>query len=172
MPDNISKQVNTNIITRQKFLCPSCKVELDHDFTQDNPFPKLACPHCESIIKLPSLPKKNVKTLNERREQRCEADGEVSYTNFNEFITKYTRNVSKGGMFIVSDKPPVLLSAWILNLTSHKLDEPIYIVGEVTHKEHYTTESDSEGIGVKFVDIAPESRNRLILLIRSLHGSK
>jgi type IV pilus assembly protein PilZ len=164
----IVKKASMKIATRRVLLCPSCRKELAQEFIGSARSPEVACPNCGSKMKLPSAPAREVKVENQRREKRCPATLKVTYNSFLEFKSEYTKNVSQGGMFIKTDHPHEIGSRIDVQLHSQELGEPMHIVCEVVRRETDVSGGKEQGIGVKFVDIAPESRERLMRLLKTL----
>ena len=135
MEGKIVKKASIKIATRRMLLCPSCRGELTQEFIESAQSPETACPHCSSMMKLPSVPAKEVEVENQRREKRCPVTLKVTYNSFLEFKAEYTKNVSQGGMFIRTARPHEIGSRIDVQLHSQELGEPMYIVCEVVRKE-------------------------------------
>lgn len=153
-------------LKRTEQCCPQCREIIPAAYAEDNPFPEFPCPSCGALINISSL-KANALTANiERADKRLNASLEVSYNNYNEFITEYTRNVSRGGIFINTRRHHEIGEIVDLSLAVPGLDNPLNIKGEVIHIKIHNVQNENAGIGVKFLDIDWESRKALIEFIK------
>lgn len=88
----------------------------------------------------------------------------VHYERWEEFIELYTRDISRGGMFVRTAKPPEMQARVTLRLSLPGRVRDLVIEGEVVHA---VSESDSArmglpaGFGVQFVGLTPERRQLL-----------
>jgi type IV pilus assembly protein PilZ len=76
----------------------------------------------------------------------------VEYKRLNTFFADYTKNISKGGTFIRTDKPLDIGTEFIFALTIPKLEAPVRLCGKVlwiTHVDQATEESPP-GMGIRF----------------------
>jgi type IV pilus assembly protein PilZ len=93
--------------------------------------------------------------MGRRELLRIDAKVEVEYKNFEQFYKEYTKNISKGGLFIKTEntlKPQTVLE---ISLSIPGTSNPLKIVGEVVHviepslaKAH----GWESGMGIHFVD--------------------
>ncbi|EYF08731.1 PilZ domain-containing protein [Chondromyces apiculatus] len=77
----------------------------------------------------------------------------VEYKRLNTFFADYTRNISKGGTFIRTDRPLGLGTEFIFALRIRGLDEPLRIKGRVkwvVPPEETTTPERQPGMGIEF----------------------
>jgi type IV pilus assembly protein PilZ len=157
-----------NEIDRQdQHQCPLCKEILTDDYIEQNPFPEIPCSSCGSLMKI-SLNREEESALkNMRKEERCNISLKVSYKSFNRFIIDYTKNVSKGGMFIKTKSPHEIGSRLDVLLHVPNLDEPIRIMGRVVHNNFPPGKDEDAGIGIEFVDIEEKSREQLIKTLKA-----
>ena len=80
----------------------------------------------------------------------------VEYQRLNTFFSDYTKNISKGGTFIKTDKPLPIGTEFIFKLFVPKLEEPLRIHGAV---EWTVSQEDLDsgartgdtGMGIQFV---------------------
>lgn len=99
-----------------------------------------------------------------RRDERRPIDLKVEYQRLNTFFSDYTKNISKGGTFIKTDKPLDVGTEFVFKLYIPTLDEPIRIRGQVkwvvTDEDisRGGADSDVPGMGILFVFRAPEER--------------
>jgi type IV pilus assembly protein PilZ len=97
-------------------------------------------------------------TSQHREHSRKPIELEVSYKRLNAFFSDYTRNISKGGTFIKTDKPLEVGTEFLFKLHVPKLVEPLCIVGQV---QWVRTQQDLDagvdidasvpGMGIRFV---------------------
>ena len=166
MPDR------NEVLKRNKQGCPQCGEIITEAYIEQNPFPEFPCPSCGSLIDTFSL--KNVEAIakDERTEDRISATFKVSYDSYNEFITEYTKNVSKGGIFINTKRHHAVNEIVDLSLIVPGIDKPLLFKGEVVHIEIHNVPDEDAGIGVKFIDIDPESRKALIDSMKTYNNSE
>ena len=158
-----------NEIVRQKqHQCYLCKEMLADEYIEQNPFSAIQCPSCGSLIEISLDIEEEIASQNRRKEERCDISLKVTYKSFNRFIIDYTKNVSKGGMFIKTKSSYETGSRLDLLLHVPNLDEPIIIMGRVIHNGFYDEGKDA-GIGIEFIDIDEKSRE---IIIKSLKAQK
>ena len=66
-----------------------------------------------------------------RREQRAPIELKVEYKRLNTFFFDYTKNISKGGTFIKTDKPLDIGTVFLFRLQLPMQDAPLAFRGEV-----------------------------------------
>lgn len=93
-----------------------------------------------------------------RRHERHQVKLTVKFTSPKAFLQQYTRDLSKGGLFIQTDKPlpqgtEVALKLH-LPLTKRELDVP----GRVAHIRPVGSNGEPAGIGIEFTDLTDETR--------------
>ncbi|MCC6644171.1 MAG: TIGR02266 family protein [Polyangiaceae bacterium] len=84
----------------------------------------------------------------------------VEYKRLNTFFADYTRNISRGGTFIRTDKPLELGTEFVFALSVPQLGEPVRLVGRV---QWVTTTADATadkpaGMGIRFVYKSDDER--------------
>jgi type IV pilus assembly protein PilZ len=154
------------IFRRKKQQCPECGGIISDTYIEQNPFPEIPCPSCNFLISAISMKDLEFPSKDERSEERLNAKLMVSYDNYNEFITQYTRDVSKGGTFINTKRHHSINEIVELSLDVPGLDKPLKIKGEVVHIKIQNVPDEDAGIGVKFLDIDEESRKALVDFIK------
>src|SRR4051812_856054 len=103
-----------------------------------------------------------------RREQRAPIELKVEYKRLNTFFSDYTKNISKGGTFIKTDKPLDIGTVFLFKLRVPAQAEPLTLRGEVrwivkqgeppppeARPDHET------GMGIQFVYESPDQRQAL-----------
>ena len=94
-----------------------------------------------------------VKESPEKRESlRAPIELKVEYKRLNTFFADYTKNISKHGTYIKTDKPLGIGTEFIFKLFIPSLDEPIVLTGEVkwTVMPGQEKEGESPGMGIGF----------------------
>jgi type IV pilus assembly protein PilZ len=85
---------------------------------------------------------------SQRKDPRTPIELEVTYRRLNRFISDYTRNVSKGGMFVASDEPLPVGTRVVFHLRIPGRQAPFELTGEIVHAGDARGGS---GMGVRFV---------------------
>jgi type IV pilus assembly protein PilZ len=91
-------------------------------------------------------------TAERRSAQRATIELNVEYKRLNTFFADYTRNISKGGTFIRTDRPLELKTEFVFALTVRGLSEPLRLRGRVkwvVTPAQATAESPA-GMGIEF----------------------
>lgn len=104
-----------------------------------------------------------------REERRSPIILKVEYKRLNTFFYDYTKNISKGGTFIKTDRPLEVGTMFRFHLTVPVSSEPIELRGEVRwvvrpgEREAGDLPAGDEeaGMGIRFVYADPEERARL-----------
>ncbi len=108
--------------------------------------------------------------MGRRELLRIDAKVEVEYKSFDQFYTEYTKNISKGGVFIRTDniyKPQTVLEI-LLKLPG--TEPPLSLVGEVVHvidKDTAKERGIEPGMGVQFVDFEEGAHQSLDIYVAS-----
>ncbi|UCE79839.1 MAG: TIGR02266 family protein [Nitrospiraceae bacterium] len=154
-------------ISRTTNKCPHCKEDLLQEYLDQNPFPEIPCPSCGTLIKSSSLLTKETPVENQRFDKRCDARLKVEYLSYDKFIIEYTKNVSKGGMFIGTKSKLDVGTMVDIALHIPGLDKPLTISCKVVHAKRFNVSEEDQGVGVKFIDIDAESRVKLIEFMKN-----
>ncbi len=100
--------------------------------------------------------KSNTLTIdndNRRGAPRALIELKVEYRRLNTFFADYTRNISRGGTFIKTNKPLDIDTEFLFKLQVPTLEEPIVLKGKVqwvvTQEE--ATDDTPAGMGIKFL---------------------
>lgn len=96
------------------------------------------------------------KSMEDKRETiRAPIELKVEYKKLNTFFADYTRNISKGGTFIKTDRPLPVGTEFLFRLVIPKLVQPIEIRGEVIWTNDSVNRSHPEvpdaGMGIRFL---------------------
>jgi type IV pilus assembly protein PilZ len=91
-------------------------------------------------------------TDDRRAQGRAAIELAVEYKRLNTFFADYTRNISKGGTFIRTDRPLDVSTEFVFALTIRTLPEPLRLRGRVkwvvTQAE--ATAEQPAGMGIEF----------------------
>ncbi len=82
-----------------------------------------------------------------RRHPRAPVELEVRYQRLNSFFAEYTRNISKGGLFVRTEKALPLGMRFLFRLALPVRAGPLEVTGEVVH----TRGAPDPGMGIRFV---------------------
>ncbi len=87
-----------------------------------------------------------------RGQDRAAIELKVEYKRLNTFFADYTKNISKGGTFIRTDKPLELGTEFIFALSIPQLKEPVRLRGRVmwTTPQEKATEMSPPVLGILF----------------------
>jgi type IV pilus assembly protein PilZ len=103
-----------------------------------------------------------------RREARAPIELKVEYKRLNTFFYDYTKNISKGGTFIKTERPLDVGTIFLFKLVVPSREEPIALRGEVRWviKEGAPRPPDvpanhEPGMGIRFVYDDDQHRARL-----------
>lgn len=176
MDNSSSRKPIAKIITRKMFHCPHCRGLIPDELIAmhigKHPAPELSCPHCQSPFKAPAAKKKPIKSPDERSEKRCQVSIKVKYESQEDFKAKYTKNVSKGGMFLQTGTPYEKGTRVALYLCIPSLKDPLKVVGEVVRNHFFGISDKEKGVGIKFIEIDKKSKNQLAGFLRELDTCK
>ncbi len=94
----------------------------------------------------------------------------VEYKRLNAFFADYTKNISRGGTFIKTDKPLGIGTEFVFRLRVPGLDEPLPLRGRVQWVvpiEAATPEQEA-GMGIGFVYESEADRERIANMVERL----
>ena len=95
-----------------------------------------------------------------RRHPRGPIELKVEYKRVNTFFADFTKNISKGGTFIKTNKPLDIGTEFLFKLYVPALDKPLELRGcvqwVVTTEEAHG--DDSPGMGIEFVYETPDHK--------------
>lgn len=104
-----------------------------------------------------------------RHHERYDAEIQVDYRSGDTFLFSYIQNISEMGIFIRSDHP--LEVGTRLELRFHPEGEPpLELRGTVVwvNPLRPVGENINPGMGVRFEQLTPEARERLVALVRTI----
>lgn len=92
---------------------------------------------------------------NQRVHPRAPIDLKVEYKKMNTFFADYTKNISKGGTFIKTDRPLPVGTEFLFKLSLPKRTHPFELKGQVIwtnqESEIQKPEVAEMGMGIRFV---------------------
>lgn len=107
--------------------------------------------------------------IERRRHERYDTSISVDYSSGETFLFSYIQNISEMGIFIRCDAPLPIGTVLELRFAPDG-QEPIELAGEVTWVNPYRPfgENLNPGMGVRFDDLSPEMRERVVALVRTV----
>lgn len=120
---------------------------------------------------------RNKITLNfeeKRRDERVQAEVKLRFKTDNGFIQRYTEDISKGGVFIKTDKPlPFDTRVKVLfELPDSRQIELIGKVVYVLNEKDARSMMRSPGMGIQFIDVQPEVKKKIEEFIEEIKAKK
>ena len=94
----------------------------------------------------------------------------VEYKRLNSFFADYTRNISRGGTFIKTQRPLDIGTEFVFRLVVPKLEKPLELHGRVQWivKPEEATEERDAGMGIGFVYASEADRQRIEGIVEKL----
>lgn len=89
----------------------------------------------------------------------------MDYKKLNSFFADYTKNISKGGTFIKTDKPLAIGTRFLFKLTIPRSDPPFELLGEVVWSK---TEPPDPGMGIRFIYADDSQRGEFESIVEKL----
>jgi type IV pilus assembly protein PilZ len=98
------------------------------------------------------MPAKSSESDRRRAGDRHTIELKVEYKRLNTFFADYTKNISKGGTFIRTDKPLDIGTEFVFALSIPQLAEPVRLAGRVIWitSQAQATEESPPGMGIRF----------------------
>jgi len=98
----------------------------------------------------------------------------VEYKRLNTFFADYTRNISKGGSFIRTDRPLDPDTEFVFALSIRGLEKPLRLRGRVKWivKPADATHDSPAGMGIEFQYADPEERRASETVVAKLMASE
>jgi type IV pilus assembly protein PilZ len=118
----------------------------------------------------PSLEEEDKAEKDKRRSEREAITLKVDYKRLNTFFADYTKNISKGGTFIKTNKPLPVGTEFLFVLSLPTLNEQVQLTGEVkwTVTEETATQGKVAGMGIKFKFESEADRARVDQFVERL----
>ena len=97
--------------------------------------------------------------VEQRAGDRSAIELQVEYERMNSFFYDYTKNISRGGTFVRTDRPLGVGTRFVFRLTVPGLDRSLELTGEVrwVRRPDEVPGADA-GMGIQFVFEDPEQR--------------
>lgn len=97
----------------------------------------------------------NADIQSRRKHPRAPIELKVEYRKMNTFFSDFTKNISKGGTFIKTDRPLPVGTEFVFKLLVPALDKPIELKGRVvwhnSSEEMQNPDHPEPGMGIRFV---------------------
>ena len=95
-----------------------------------------------------------------RRDRRAPIELKVEYKRLNTFFADYTKNISRGGTFIGTQRPLAVDTEFVFALTVPNLPEPLRLRGKVIWvvPTEEATKGNPAGMGIEFQYTGDEER--------------
>src|SRR5262245_39431089 len=105
-----------------------------------------------------------------RRELRAPIELRVEYKRVNTFFADYTKNISRGGTFIATDKPLDIGTEFVFALDLPGLTEPLRLRGREmwTTKVEDSSKANPPGMGIEFQYSSSEERSETEKVVERL----
>ncbi|MGZ6077160.1 MAG: TIGR02266 family protein [Myxococcaceae bacterium] len=104
-----------------------------------------------------------------RRADRLEHELPVAYRTVDGFITDWATNLSRGGMFINARNPLPIGTTVRIILQLPGAPVPFEVRGRVTRVQEFDNPTNQvPGMGVEFVDVTDELRDRIQRFVEQL----
>lgn len=109
-----------------------------------------------------------------RYNQRQAIELSVEYKRMNTFFADYTRNISKGGTFIRTDRPLDVATEFVFALTIRGLAEPLRLRGRVKWivKVADATPQSPAGMGIEFMYADDAERRATEAIVEKLMANE
>lgn len=105
-----------------------------------------------------------------RFEARAPIELKVEYKRLNSFFADYTKNISRGGTFIRTDKPLDIGTDFLFKLTVPRMTEALVLNGKVQWVvlPEQATEEQKAGMGIGFIFDSEADRQRVEDIVEKL----
>jgi uncharacterized protein (TIGR02266 family) len=108
--------------------------------------------------------------FSSRKEARAQKSLSVMFKDRQSFIKAYTGNISKGGLFIKTERPLKEGEKFLLKMQLPDLSEPMKLDCEVAWtREQSETEKRPSGMGVKFCEMSKQDSQILNRYVQTLN---
>src|SRR4051812_24355414 len=88
---------------------------------------------------------------DQRLEQRSPIELKVEYLRMNTFFYDYTKNISRGGTFVGTERPLGVGTRFAFKLLIPSLAEPLALTGEVRWVREPGDTGGEPGMGIQFI---------------------
>lgn len=109
---------------------------------------------------------------DKRKAPRVPIELRVDYKKMNTFFADYTKNISKGGTFIKTEKPLAEGTEFVFKLVIPQVRDPVELRGRVVWIKrpgdtHHPDQPDP-GMGIRFIYEDPAQRQRFEEMVERL----
>ncbi len=109
-----------------------------------------------------------------RKHPRYNTSIKVTFKSQEQFSQEYTKDISKGGIFIATERPLPLNSMVELQLSLPNLSRDVKIIGEVVHnvspeQSKGTGGNKAAGMGIQFIEFEGDGQKALEVYFKSLN---
>jgi type IV pilus assembly protein PilZ len=110
------------------------------------------------------------ETEDRRDAYRLPIELKVEYKRLNSFFADYTRNISRGGTFIRTQKPLDIGTEFLFRMKVPKLDDALVLKGRVQWvvQPEEATASQEAGMGIGFIYESEADRERIRTAVEKL----
>ena len=107
---------------------------------------------------------------NRRQHDRIDVSWDVDCETEDTFLYASIKNVSELGIFVLTREPLEVGTRIMLRFSPPGSDEPFDLQGTVqwVNPVRVLSENRNPGMGILFVDITPEDRERLVATVRTI----
>jgi type IV pilus assembly protein PilZ len=109
---------------------------------------------------------------DKRQHSRQPIELKVEYKKMNTFFADYTKNISRGGTFIKTERPLPVGTEFIFKLALPKRPQPFELRGEVIWTNQTTEVQNPEvpdmGMGIRFIFASESERDHFELEVEQL----
>ncbi len=115
------------------------------------------------------------RSWHPRASVRFEVEFEVTFNSGKQLATEFTKNISKGGLFIKTDEPPPMDAFVDITLRLPHIQRNLNVRGRVVHRVLETRPNSPAGFGLQFENLTREIKDMLGDLAKqlsALDGSK
>jgi type IV pilus assembly protein PilZ len=109
---------------------------------------------------------------DQRVHPRAPIELKVEYKKLNTFFADYTKNISKGGTFIKTDRPLPVGTEFLFKLTLPKRDHPFELKGTVIWTNQpsdvQNPEVEQMGMGIRFIFETSDERDNFELEVEKM----
>ena len=107
-----------------------------------------------------------------RQHVRAPIELKVEYKKMNTFFSDYTKNISKGGTFIKTDRPLKVGTEFVFKLFVPAQEEPFTLRGQVawinTEAESQRPEVAEKGMGIKFLYVDDAQKKKFEAVVEDM----
>ena len=107
---------------------------------------------------------------NRRQHDRIDVSWDVDCETEDTFLYASIKNVSELGIFVLTREPLDIGTRVMLRFSPPGTDEPFDLQGSVqwVNPVRVLSENRNPGMGILFVDITPDDRERLVSMVRTI----